>query len=90
MDALSPGLVFIWLLAAAVATAIGRLAESYDRPIPWVSIVPFTVAGAVLGGLVGLAVDDTVAASTVGAGIGAGAALAARVILAVQRSKQPQ
>ncbi len=44
MEALSPGLVVIWLLAAAMVTAIASLGESYDRAVPWLSVLPVTVA----------------------------------------------
>lgn len=89
MHALSVGLVVIWLVLAAVAGAIGRLAGSYDRPVPWPVIAACGAIGAVVGGLCGLAIDDRVAAGTAGAGIGAGAAVAAYVMLALQRSKEP-
>jgi uncharacterized membrane protein YeaQ/YmgE (transglycosylase-associated protein family) len=90
MHALSAGLVIIWLVLGLVAAAIGHLAGSYDRPMPWTMVVPIGVVGAVAGGLIGLAIDDRVGAGTAGAGIGAGALIALSVILAVQRSKQHQ
>ena len=88
MDALSVGLVVIWLIVAVVAASIGRLAGSYDRAVPWPAIGATAVVGAVVGGLCGLAIEDRFAAGTVGAGIGAGALVAAYLILAIQRSNR--
>ena len=88
MHAFSAGLALAWLVLAVVAAFIGRLAGSYDRPMPWSTVLPAVVVGTVVGGVCGLAIDDSVAAGMAGAAIGAGAVVAAGVILAIQRSKQ--
>lgn len=80
---MSPGMVFAWLLAAVLATVILRFATDE----PWASVLPFTLIGAVAGGLAALAIEDTVPAGFVGAVLGAGVAAGVRLMLSGRHSE---
>jgi hypothetical protein len=83
---MGPGLIAVWIAVAVIGTLFGRFTASYDRPMPVATLLPVALAGAVVGGSIGLAVEDTFAAGAVGAGIGTALAIAARIIVQLKAS----
>lgn len=79
---MSPGIIALWIVIGIVAAFIGRLVGSYDKPSPWAVVLPVAIAGAVVGGLIGLVImDENVSATLAGAVIGAGLATALRSVV---------